>query len=204
MFRKSVERIIAVLLLCLLMPFGLIVACCVWIELGKPILFRQTRIGQFGFPFVFLKFRTMTCERDSEGALLPDAHRLNAFGRFLRAFSLDELPQLINVVRGEMSLIGPRPLLAEYLPRYNAHQLRRHDVKPGITGWAQVNGRNGITWAEKLDLDIWYVDHRSFGLDVRILLRTLKTVIRPQGINADGHATAPVFMGSVEPEQNKR
>jgi sugar transferase EpsL len=146
---------------------------------------------------MLLKFRTMTDACDASGAFLPDAERLTIVGRFLRATSLDELPQLWNVVRGEMSLVGPRPLLPEYLLRYNAHQLRRHDVKPGITGWAQVNGRNALTWNEKFNFDVWYVDHRDFWLDVKILWRTVLNVTRREGINQEGHATMPEFMGDA-------
>jgi lipopolysaccharide/colanic/teichoic acid biosynthesis glycosyltransferase len=146
--------------------------------------------------FTFLKLRTMTDARDAQGILLPDEQRLSALGRFLRASSLDELPQLWNVLKGDMSLVGPRPLLPEYLARYNTHQRRRHEVKPGITGWAQVNGRNALTWEEKFDLDVWYVDHCSLWLDVKILWLTLLKVLHRDGISHDGHATMPEFMGT--------
>jgi lipopolysaccharide/colanic/teichoic acid biosynthesis glycosyltransferase len=165
-------------------------------KLGSPVLFRQVRPGWHGRPFTMVKFRTMTDERGPDGALLPDAQRLTPFGRFLRASSLDELPELWNVLRGEMSLVGPRPLLMEYLPLYSPEQARRHEVRPGITGWAQVNGRNAISWADKFALDVWYVDHRSLWLDVRILWRTVRKVLVRDGISAAGEATMPKFEGT--------
>jgi lipopolysaccharide/colanic/teichoic acid biosynthesis glycosyltransferase len=164
-------------------------------KLGSPVLFTQVRPGLHGKPFRMVKFRTMTDARDSSGALLPDAKRLTPFGRFLRASSLDELPELWNVLRGEMSLVGPRPLLMEYLPLYSPDQARRHEVRPGITGWAQVNGRNAISWADKFALDVWYVDHRSLWLDVRILWLTVRKVLVRDGISAAGEATMPKFEG---------
>ncbi len=164
-------------------------------KLGSPVLFTQVRPGLHGKPFKMVKFRTMTDERDASGALLPDAQRLTPFGRFLRASSLDELPELWNVLRGEMSLVGPRPLLMEYLPLYSPEQARRHEVRPGITGWAQVNGRNAISWADKFALDVWYVDHRSLWLDVRILWLTVRKVLVRDGISAAGEATMPRFEG---------
>ncbi len=164
-------------------------------KLGSPVLFTQVRPGFRGKPFRMVKFRTMTDERDACGALLPDAQRLTTFGRFLRASSLDELPELWNVLRGEMSLVGPRPLLMEYLPLYSPEQARRHEVPPGITGWAQVNGRNAISWADKFALDVWYVDHRSLWLDVRILWLTVRKVLVRDGISAAGEATMPRFEG---------
>jgi lipopolysaccharide/colanic/teichoic acid biosynthesis glycosyltransferase len=165
-------------------------------KLGSPVLFRQVRPGLQGRPFTMVKFRTMTDERGPYGALLPDAQRLTPFGRFLRASSLDELPELWNVLRGEMSLVGPRPLLMEYLPLYSPEQARRHEVRPGITGWAQVNGRNAISWDDKFALDVWYVDHRSQLLDVRILWMTVRKVLVRDGISAAGEATMPAFTGS--------
>jgi lipopolysaccharide/colanic/teichoic acid biosynthesis glycosyltransferase len=164
-------------------------------KLGSPVLFTQVRPGLHGKPFRMVKFRTMTDERDASGALLPDAQRLTPFGRFLRSSSLDELPELWNVLRGEMSLVGPRPLLMEYLPLYSAVQARRHEVRPGITGWAQVNGRNAISWADKFALDVWYVDHRSLFLDIRILWLTVRKVLVRDGISAAGEATMPRFEG---------
>jgi lipopolysaccharide/colanic/teichoic acid biosynthesis glycosyltransferase len=165
-------------------------------KLGSPVFFRQERPGLHGRPFEMIKFRTMTDERDAEGNLLPDADRLPPFGRFLRSTSLDELPELWNVLRGDMSLVGPRPLLMRYLGRYTPEQARRHEVKPGVTGWAQINGRNALSWEEKFALDAWYVDHVSLGLDLRILVATLKKVVVRDGISAAGEATAAEFMGS--------
>jgi lipopolysaccharide/colanic/teichoic acid biosynthesis glycosyltransferase len=165
-------------------------------KLGSPVLFKQVRPGLYGKPFKMFKFRTMTDERDLNGALLPDAQRLTSFGRYLRASSLDELPEMWNVLRGEMSLVGPRPLLMDYLPLYSPEQARRHEVRPGITGWAQVNGRNAISWVDKFALDVWYVDHRNLWLDVRILWLTLCKVFIRDGISAPGEATMPRFEGS--------
>lgn len=182
--------------LMLLAPPLLLLSVLVRISFGSPVLFRQVRPGLHGRPFMMVKFRTMTDERGADGELLPDAQRLTAFGRFLRATSLDELPELWNVLRGEMSLVGPRPLLMEYLPLYSPEQARRHEVRPGITGWAQVNGRNALSWEERFKLDVWYVDHRSLGLDLRILWLTLRKVIVREGINAKGEATMPKFTGS--------
>jgi lipopolysaccharide/colanic/teichoic acid biosynthesis glycosyltransferase len=164
-------------------------------KLGSPVLFIQQRPGLHGKPFRMVKFRTMTDARDADGQLLPDAQRLTPFGCFLRASSLDELPELWNVMRGEMSLVGPRPLLMEYLPLYSPQQARRHEVRPGITGWAQVNGRNAISWADKFALDVWYVDHRSLWLDVRILWLTMRKVLVRDGLSAAGEATMPRFEG---------
>jgi lipopolysaccharide/colanic/teichoic acid biosynthesis glycosyltransferase len=163
--------------------------------MGNP-MFVQSRVGKHDRIFSFYKFRTMNNDRDAAGKLLPDEERLTALGRFLRATSLDELPQLWNVLKGEMSLVGPRPLLPEYLPRYTAFQRRRHEVKPGITGWVQVNGRNSLTWEQKFDLDVWYVDHRSFWLDLKVLCLTVLQVLRRDGISQAGHATMPEFLGS--------
>ena len=167
-------------------------------KLGSPVLFTQVRPGLHGKPFRMVKFRTMTNSRDASGALLSDAQRLTPFGNFLRASSLDELPELWNVLIGEMSLVGPRPLLMEYLPLYSPDQARRHEVRPGITGWAQVNGRNAISWADKFALDVWYVDHRSLWLDVRILWLTVRKVLVREGIRAPGDATMPKFEGIHE------
>lgn len=164
-------------------------------KLGSPAFFRQVRPGLQGQPFEMVKFRTMTDARGPDGALLPDADRLTPFGRFLRASSLDELPELWNVLKGEMSLVGPRPLLMEYLPLYSPQQARRHEVRPGITGWAQVNGRNALGWDEKFKLDVWYVDHRSLWLDIKILWLTVKKVLVREGISAAGEATMPRFTG---------
>jgi len=180
------------------MPLLLALCLLVRVRLGGPVLFRQERPGLKGEPFVLLKFRTMTEARDSRGELLPDADRLTPFGQWLRRTSLDELPELWNVLRGEMSLVGPRPLLPEYLPLYSPEQARRHEVLPGITGWAQVNGRNAIAWSEKLALDVWYVDHRSGWLDIRILWMTVAKVFRGEGVAQPGHATREKFRGSGE------
>jgi len=176
--------------LVLLAPVLLAVALAVRLRLGSGVFFRQERPGLYGKPFVILKFRTML---PGDG---PDAQRLTPFGRFLRASSLDELPELLNVLAGDMSLVGPRPLLMQYLPRYTPKQARRHEVLPGITGWAQVNGRNALTWDQKFALDVWYVDNRSLALDLAILWRTLRAVVRRQGISAAGEATMPEFMGT--------
>jgi lipopolysaccharide/colanic/teichoic acid biosynthesis glycosyltransferase len=171
----------------------------VWLvrrKLGSPVLFKQVRPGLLGQPFTMVKFRTMTDERDPDGALMPDAQRLTPFGRFLRASSLDELPELWNVLRGDMSLVGPRPLLMEYLPLYTQEQARRHEVRPGITGWAQVNGRNAISWEDKFALDVWYVNNRSLWLDIKILWQTVRKVLVRDGISAEGEATMPKFTGT--------
>jgi lipopolysaccharide/colanic/teichoic acid biosynthesis glycosyltransferase len=181
-----------------LMLFALPLLVLAWLirrKLGSPVLFKQVRPGLHGKPFKMVKFRTMTDERGPDGALLPDAQRLTPFGRFLRASSLDELPELWNVLQGAMSLVGPRPLLMDYLPLYSPEQARRHEVRPGITGWAQVNGRNAISWAEKFALDVWYVDHRSMWLDVRILWLTVRKVLVRDGISAAGEATMQRFEG---------
>ena len=178
------------------LPLVGIISLLVWWGLGRPIFFVQERIGYGGKRFRLLKFRTMTEERDSKGELLPDEKRLTKLGRWLRRTSLDELPELFHVLRGEMSLVGPRPLLPEYLPLYNEEQIRRHEVLPGLTGWAQVRGRNAVDWETRFALDVWYVDHMSVGLDLKILLMTLWKVLRGEGIQAPGHATMPKFTGS--------
>ncbi len=184
--------------LVVLSPLLAVTALMVRWKLGSPLLFCQSRPGLHGAAFTLYKFRTMTSDRDAAGNLLPDAARLTRFGRWLRAASLDELPELINVLRGDMSLVGPRPLLMHYLARYTPTQMRRHDVRPGITGWAQVNGRNGLTWEEKFEHDVWYVDHVSLWLDLRILARTIAQVVRRQDINQPGSATAQEFEGSPD------
>ncbi len=173
----------------------LAVALSIRLMMGSPVLFRQRRPGRGGVPFTLLKFRTMTREAGPDGAELPDAQRLTALGRMLRRLSLDELPQLVNVLRGDMSLVGPRPLLMEYLPRYSPEQARRHEVTPGITGWAQVNGRNAVDWEDRFRLDVWYVDHRSFLLDLRILGLTAAKVFSGRGVSRADHATMPKFTG---------
>jgi sugar transferase EpsL len=178
------------------LPLMAIVALLVALRLGSPILFRQPRIGLRGRSFVLYKFRTMRDEVGPDAKPLPDSERLTSFGRMLRSTSLDELPSLWNVIKGEMSLVGPRPLLPEYLALYNSRQLRRHEVRPGITGWAQVNGRNAVGWQERLEMDVWYVENRSFLLDCRILLRTFIQVFRRAGISQPGHATMEPFRGN--------
>jgi lipopolysaccharide/colanic/teichoic acid biosynthesis glycosyltransferase len=180
----------------LLAPVMLGIALLVARKMGRPVLFSQTRPGVEGKPFKMYKFRTMTDACDENGNLLPDAERLTPLGRWLRSTSLDELPELFNVLKGDMSLVGPRPLLMEYLPLYTPEQFRRHEVKPGITGWAQVNGRNALSWEEKFRLDVWYVDNQSLWLDIRILLLTIKKVFIREGISANGEATMPRFTGS--------
>jgi lipopolysaccharide/colanic/teichoic acid biosynthesis glycosyltransferase len=182
-------------LIALLLPLAL-VALLVRLNLGQPVFFRQVRPGLHGQPFMMIKFRTMTDARDDSGQWLSDADRLTAFGRFLRSTSLDELPELWNVLRGEMSLVGPRPLLMEYLPLYNTEQLRRNEVRPGITGWAQVHGRNALSWEDRFKLDVWYVDNQSVWLDLRILGMTVRKVLAREGIHAAGEATVAKFTGS--------
>lgn len=182
--------------LVILAPLMAVIALLVRIKHGKPVLFRQQRPGYRGEPFYVYKFRTMRDLRDAAGNLLPDEQRLTRLGRFLRSSSLDELPELIHVLLGQMSLVGPRPLLMQYLGKYSTEQARRHDVLPGITGWAQVNGRNALTWQDKFQLDVWYVDHWSLALDARILLMTLWKVVIREGISQPGHATAEEFLGN--------
>ena len=195
-FKGLADRVAALLALLLLSPLLLVVALLVRWRLGSPVLFRQQRPGYRGRPFWLLKLRTMTNARDASGILLPDSQRLTPFGRWLRSTSIDELPELINILRGEMSFIGPRPLLMQYLPLYSSQQARRHDVKPGFSGWAQINGRNAISWEEKFRLDVWYVEQQSFLLDLRIFLLTIWKVIRREGISAAGEATMVPFTGT--------
>jgi lipopolysaccharide/colanic/teichoic acid biosynthesis glycosyltransferase len=194
MKRVSDALLAALLLLLLLLPL-LLLAYLIRRRLGGPVLFRQVRPGLRGRPFTMVKFRTMTDARSADGELLPDAERLTSFGHFLRASSLDELPELWNVLKGDMSFVGPRPLLMEYLPLYTQEQARRHEVRPGITGWAQVNGRNAISWDDKFALDIWYVDNRSVWLDMKILWMTVRKVLMRDGISAVGEATMSKFTG---------
>ena len=195
MGKRLFDLLTASTLLVLLSPLFLLMALVIRLGIGRPVLFRQQRPGLHGKPFNFLKFRTMIDARDVQGRLLPDEARLTPIGRLLRRLSLDELPQLLNVIKGDMSLVGPRPLLMEYLPLYNSEQLRRHEVKPGVTGWAQVNGRNSLTWEQKFAYDVWYVDHRSFWLDLRILVRTLLKTLKCEGINERGEITMTKFSG---------
>jgi lipopolysaccharide/colanic/teichoic acid biosynthesis glycosyltransferase len=198
--KRLFDLLVTALGLVIILPLMLILSLLVWIFLGIPILFRQLRPGFKGRPFVTYKFRTMTNRTGSDGNLLPDTERLTPFGRFLRSTSLDDLPQLFNVMRGEMSLVGPRPLLMQYLKRYTPEQMRRHDVLPGMTGWAQIHGRNTLDWDEKFRLDVWYVDNWSFWLDLKILFLTPWKVFRREGISQPGHATAEEFKGSGNKE----
>ncbi len=193
--KRLFDLTLTLLGLVLLSPLLVVLAILVAIFHGRPVLFTQMRPGFKGRPFRMYKFRSMTEARNARGELLPDEVRLTSFGRFLRASSLDELPEIINVLRGEMSVIGPRPLLMQYLERYSPEQARRHDVLPGITGWAQVNGRNNVSWQEKFRLDVWYVDHWSFALDMQILARTIWKVLAREGISEPGNATAREFLG---------
>lgn len=199
--KRFLDLALALPALLLLAPVFGAIALAGRIQMGAPVLFCQTRPGLGGKPFRLWKFRTMTDGRDAQRQLLPDEQRLTRLGRFLRATSLDELPELWSVLKGDMSLVGPRPLLMEYLSHYTPEQARRHEVRPGLTGWAQVNGRNALSWEEKFAFDVWYVDHVSLSLDLRILWRTLRQVLRREGISAEGHATMPKFRGSGEQEK---
>ena len=193
--KRLMDLFIAVPAFIVLLPVYAIVTLLVCLLIGFPVLFRQKRPGLGGKPFTMYKFRTMTDARGHDGALLPDAARLTRFGQFLRAASLDELPELLNVLKGDMSLVGPRPLLMQYLDRYTLEQARRHEAKPGITGWAQVNGRNALTWEEKFKLDVWYVDNQSFWLDIKIIFMTIWKILKREGINQQGQATMEEFKG---------
>ncbi|MFT3735706.1 MAG: sugar transferase [Rhodocyclaceae bacterium] len=196
--KRFLDVSLALAVLLTLLPVMLLVALLVRHCLGTPVVFRQQRPGLLGKPFMLCKFRSMSDARDADGRLLPDEERLGAFGRFLRKSSLDELPQLWSVLKGDMSLVGPRPLLMQYLPRYSPRQAKRHEVRPGITGWAQVNGRNALSWEEKFELDVWYVEHRSTWLDLKILWLTARRVLGGSDVSAAGHVTMPEFMGSEE------
>jgi lipopolysaccharide/colanic/teichoic acid biosynthesis glycosyltransferase len=193
--KRGIDLVGAGIGLVVLSPVLAAVGALVRWRLGRPILFRQERAGRHGEPFELVKFRTMRDARSSDGELLPDEDRLTRLGRFLRSSSLDELPELVHVVRGQMSLVGPRPLPTAYLPRYSPRQARRHEVRPGLTGWSQVNGRNSTSWSERLEMDVWYVEHRTTRLDLRILVRTFGTVVGRRGISHDGHATMAEFLG---------
>jgi sugar transferase EpsL len=199
--KRGVDLAGAVIALVLLAPLMLVLALLIRRTMGAPVLFGQQRPGFHGRLFTIYKFRTMRDLRDAHGSMLPDEQRLTRFGRFLRATSMDELPELWNVLKGDMSLVGPRPLLVQYLDRYTPEQSRRHEVPPGITGWAQVNGRNALSWEEKFKLDLWYVDHRSLWLDLRILCYTLLKVVKRDGISAENHPTMPIFLGSRDHAQ---
>ena len=194
--KRGFDMAFAIPALAALFPLLASIAVLVRAKLGSPVLFRQERPGQGGRPFTIFKFRTMTEAKDADGNLLPDAERLPGFGKFLRAASLDELPELWNVLKGEMSIVGPRPLLMQYIERYTPEQARRHEVKPGLTGWAQVNGRNALSWEEKFKLDLWYVNNRSVALDLKIIGMTIRKVLKREGISAEGAATMSEFMGS--------
>ncbi len=196
MLKRILDILISLSALLLLSPFMAATAILVAIMLGRPVLFRQVRPGLHGKPFTLVKFRSMRSATDSAGNALPDAERLTVFGKRLRATSLDELPGLWNVLKGDMSLVGPRPLITAYLDRYTPEQARRHEVRPGITGWAQVNGRNAVSWDERFAMDIWYVDNHNLWLDTKILWLTALAVIKRDGVSAEGHATMPEFMGS--------
>lgn len=196
LIKRLFDLLFSALLLVLLSPLLLLVSLLVRLNLGAPVFFRQQRPGYRGKPFWILKFRTMRDARDEQGNLLPDAQRLTRLGHFLRSSSLDELPELINVLRGEMSLVGPRPLLMQYLPLYNAEQAKRHNLPPGITGWAQINGRNALSWPEKFRLDVWYVEHWGLGLDLKILALTVWKVLQREGISQPGQATMEEFRGN--------
>lgn len=198
--KRLLDIILSLIGLTLLSPILIIVAILIRIYLGSPIFFTQVRPGLNGKPFKMVKFRTMKDAVDKHGEPLPDSERLTRFGKILRSTSLDELPELWNVIKGEMSLVGPRPLLMEYLPLYNAEQAKRHDVKPGLTGWAQINGRNAISWEKKFELDTWYVENRSLWLDIKILALTVKKVLIKEGISADSHVTISKFTGTKNHE----
>jgi lipopolysaccharide/colanic/teichoic acid biosynthesis glycosyltransferase len=198
MLKVCFDFVIASLAIIILLPFFIILYLLIVWNIGQPVIFKQLRPGLNGKPFQMYKFRSMSNQTDPDGNLLPDANRLKAFGKFLRASSCDELPSLWNVIKGDMSLVGPRPLLMEYLPLYTQKQFRRHEVRPGITGWAQVNGRNSITWEKKFDLDVWYVDNQSLKLDAKILYLTIKKVLKKDGISEDGEETMSKFTGKKE------
>ena len=194
--KRLFDIVVALLALLVLLPVIALIALSVRFALGAPVFFRQVRPGKQCAPFEMIKFRTMRDAVDASGRLLPDAERLTAFGKFLRSTSLDELPELWNVLKGEMSLVGPRPLLMEYVPLYSPEQARRHEVRPGITGWAQINGRNAVDWDERFRMDVWYVNNQSFLLDLRILMLTVRKVLVREGISANGEATMPKFTGT--------
>lgn len=195
--KRSFDIIVSLLTLAILSPIIGVTALLIRTKIGSPVLFKQKRPGFNEKPFYVFKFRSMTDERDEHGELLPDDVRLTSFGKVVRKLSLDELPQLLNVLKGDMSFVGPRPLLMEYLPLYNEKQVRRHAARPGITGWAQVNGRNAISWEEKFELDVWYVENRSFWLDIKILFMTVLKVFKSEGISQDGQVTMTKFKGNI-------
>lgn len=194
--KRCFDFILALTAILILWPIMLLVVLAIFLLMGQPVIFTQLRPGLGGKPFLIYKFRTMTLSKDEKGELLPDEIRLNFLGKLLRSLSLDELPQLFNVIKGDLSIVGPRPLLMEYLPLYSKEQMRRHDVRPGITGWAQVNGRNALTWQKKFEYDAWYVDNQSFLLDLKIIALTIKKVFVRDGINQNGQATMSKFTGN--------
>ncbi|WP_150640183.1 sugar transferase [Pseudomonas fluorescens] len=196
MIKRMFDIVASLLGLLLLSPVIAVTAWQIKRKLGSPVLFRQLRPGLNGVPFEMIKFRTMRDALDAEGNPLPDSERMTPFGSFLRATSLDELPELLNVLKGDMSMVGPRPLLVEYLPLYNAEQYRRHEVRPGVTGWAQINGRNALSWNEKFTLDVWYVDNKSICLDLKIIFKTIRKVVIRDGISADGEVSMSKFTGN--------
>jgi len=198
MLKRFFDTGVSALGLLVAAPFLAILALIIWVKLGRPIVFVQTRPGMHGTPFEMIKFRTMKDAVDAQGNVLPDSERMTPFGQVLRSTSLDELPELWNVLKGEMSLVGPRPLLMEYLPLYSIEQFRRHDVRPGVTGWAQINGRNAISWEEKFKLDVWYVDNCSFWLDIKILFLTIEKVLVRNGISGGGQVTIGKFTGNTD------
>ncbi len=202
--KRLFDIVVSAIALVLFAPLLVVLALLIWRDLGRPVLFSQVRPGKAGAPFRMVKFRTMREARDQADELLADGERLTPFGRFLRSTSLDELPELWNVLKGDMSLVGPRPLLMDYLPLYSAEQARRHEVRPGVTGWAQVNGRNAISWEQKFALDVWYVDNRSFWLDLRIIGLTFARVFGRAGISAGGEATMPRFTGTGRSDSGRR
>lgn len=201
LFKRGIDLFASLLAIAILSPLIIGVYLLIRFHLGSPILFTQQRPGLHGKPFTMYKFRTMTNKRDAQGNLLPDSERLTRLGRFLRSTSLDELPELLNVIKGDMSLVGPRPLLMQYLDRYTPEQARRHEVRPGITGWAQINGRNAISWEEKFALDVWYVDHCSVWLDFKIIILTIWKVLRREGISEQGQVTMSEFIGAQKPNE---
>ena len=196
--KRLFDLMLVVPSLLMLSPLLMVLVVLIRIQLGSPVFFTQMRPGRHGRPFWILKFRTMNNLKDSNGVLLPDADRLASFGRFLRSSSLDELPELINVLKGEMSFVGPRPLLLEYIDRYTPQQSRRHEVQPGITGWAQINGRNSLSWEKKFELDVWYVDNQSLWLDIRIIFLTFWKILKRENISQEGQATMSKFMGTKQ------
>lgn len=202
--KRLFDLILTILGLILISPLLLILVILIWLINGRPILFRQRRPGFLGAPFMIIKFRTMTNDRDKNEHLKPDSERITPLGKFLRATSLDELPELINVLRGEMSLVGPRPLLMKYLERYTPEQGRRHNMLPGITGWAQINGRNALSWDDRFGMDVWYIDNWSLWLDIKILLLTFWKVLTREGISQPGYATSEEFMGKQEASQEEK